>query len=567
MEFLSLPSLTYRILVVDDDYMLNSLFCSFLNSKGFEVVSAESLSTAVSVFERKEHIDLILLDYELGDGYGMGLFEAPAFADLDKKPPVIMVSANEDPLFLEQCFFGGVSDYIIKPVNLFLLALKVQALLNSAALQNLISQQNITLEEFKQEAEREEAVAKFTYEYLLRRNSPVIPGITIHLQSFSSFSGDIALAKRSPTGDLFFMLADATGHGLSAAITIMPVVTIFNTMVEKGFLLPHIVTEMNKKLVNDTPSDRFVAAILLEFNPTKNLLSVWNGGMPSACWVDKGKITHRFSSTTMALGILDDAIFDANVTTLELPTSGFLCAYSDGLYEQINASRQAFGIPRVEQLLTSSEPNKVQLLMNELQAHADGMKYDDDVSICVLEPEKIFLVQDEAATPVTTAITDVKVTDDFEWQVKITGDRLMRCEIPALCNQFLQGVSLDQKLCQRVFAIVSEMVSNGLDHGILGLSSAMKEEPDGFMNYFEERAARLSKLSESDYIELSVKWIKESDAGNLLISCRDSGPGYPFETHADPSLNRYSGRGLLMIKKLSKSVEVVAPGNLVKAIL
>lgn len=547
--------------------MLNSLFCSFLNSKGFEVLSAESLGAAVSVFERKEVVDLVLLDYELGDGYGMELFNAPTFVNLDKKPPVIMVSANEDPLFLEQCFFGGVSDYIIKPVNLFLLALKVQALLNASTLQGLISQQNIRLEEFKQEAEREEAVAKFTYEYLLRRNSPVIPGITIHLQSFSSFSGDIALAKRSPTGDLFFMLADATGHGLSAAITIMPVVTIFNTMVDKGFLLPHIVSEMNKKLVNDTPADRFVAAILLEFNPTKNLLSVWNGGMPRACWVDKGEITHRFSSTTMALGILDDAIFDANVTTLELPTSGFLCAYSDGLYEQVNANRQAFGIERVEQLLKSSEPNKVQLLINELQFHADGMKYDDDVSICVLEPEKIFVALNEASTPQANAITEAKANDDFEWHVKITGDRLAHCEIPALCNQFLQGVSLEQKLCQKVFAIVSEMVSNGLDHGVLGLSSAIKEEPDGFMNYFEERATRLSKLSENDYIELSVKWVNESGAQNLMISCRDSGPGYPFEVNADPSLNRFSGRGLLMIKKLSKSVEVIAPGNLVKAIL
>lgn len=567
MDFLELPHISHRILVVDDDFMLNSLFCSFLNSKGFETLSAESLGAAIKIFESGVLVDLVLLDYELGDGFGLELFSAPAFRDLFKKPPVIMVSANEDPHFLEECFLVGSSDYIIKPVNLFLLALKVQALLNAASLKELISQQNSTLEAFKQEAEREEAVAKFIYEYLLRRNLRVMAGISIHLQSHSSFSGDIALARQSPSGDIFFMLADATGHGLSAAITIMPVVTIFNTMVDKGFLLPQIVNEMNKKLVNDTPTDRFVAAILIEFNLAKSALYVWNGGMPTTYWVHEQKIIYRFASTNMALGILDDAMFDANVMTIELPTSGFLCAYSDGLNEQVNQQGEAFGVSRVEHLITSGAENITQHLLNELKNYAEGVKYDDDVSICVLDVEKIF----SELAPDVNLLQGENVPhtqrDVFALRVKINGDNLARCELPALCNQFLQGIAVDQKTCQIVFAIVSEMVSNGLDHGILGLSSAIKDEPDGFMTYFEERALRLSKLSESDYIELSIDWVDIDGTKHLVVSCRDSGVGYDPSTLADSTLNRFYGRGLIMIKNLATSVEIISPGNLVKAIL
>src|SRR5690606_24642607 len=125
----------------------------------------------------------------------------------ERQTPVIMISGNEDPVFLEQCFASGVADYIIKPVNLSLLALKVSSLIKSVSLQRLISLQNMELERFKQEAEREESIAKFTYEYLLRQNSQSIDGVSIWLKPSTSFSGDIALAKMSPGGDLYFLLA------------------------------------------------------------------------------------------------------------------------------------------------------------------------------------------------------------------------------------------------------------------------------------------------------------------------------------------------------------------------
>ena len=303
---------TSRILVVDDDEMLNYLFCSFLNSKGLETVSAHNLAEAIQSLSNDSQIDLILLDYQLGDGVGMDLLAPARLVAYKSKPPVIMISANEEPKFLEECFSGGVDDYIIKPVNLSLLALKVSALIKSVAMQKLIKAQNDELEAFKAEAEREEQIAKFTYEYLLRQNSHKYDGVDTWLKSFAAFSGDMMLVKKSPGGNFYFILADATGHGLSAAITIMPVVTIFNSMVTKGFHVQKIVTELNRKLIADTPADRFVAAVVIEINPFRREFNIWNGGMPSALWVNNGKIIHRFQSNHMALGILDEMQFDRN---------------------------------------------------------------------------------------------------------------------------------------------------------------------------------------------------------------------------------------------------------------
>ena len=378
------------ILVVDDDELLNGLFCQFLITKGFETLTAHSLVGAVELFEKGVTVDLILLDYQLPDGNGLELLDMINVEPASQNPPIIMISAKEDPVFLENCFSRGVADYIIKPVNLSLLALKVSALIKSVALQRVISVQNAELERFKKEAEREESVAKFTYEYLLRQNSQKIDGVSMWLKSSSSFSGDINLAKISPGGDLYFLLADATGHGLSAAITVMPVVSIFNTMVEKGFDLQAIVTEINKKLIRDTPQDRFVAAILIQMHQEQKKIDVWNGGMPTAYWVDEGEVLQSFSSRHMALGILDESMFDASVITCNFSRKGIIIAYSDGLIEEVNALGRPFSSARMANLVKARVSNLHTFLITSLREYTGRDQYRDDVSICMLELDKVF---------------------------------------------------------------------------------------------------------------------------------------------------------------------------------
>lgn len=554
-----------RVLVVDDDEMLNYLFCSFLNSRGLETFTAHSISDAKAILQIDGDIDLILLDYQLGDGVGMDLLEPSALASYINLPPVIMISANEEAEFLEQCFSGGVNDYIIKPVNLSLLALKVESLIKSVSMQRLITEQNEELENFKREAEREEQVAKFTYEYLLRQNSYAYDGVEVWLKSFAAFSGDMALVKKSPSGNLYFILADATGHGLSAAITIMPVVTIFNSMVAKGFHIQKIVTEINRKLVSDTPADRFVAAILLEINPFRREFSVWNGGMPPLLWVSQGGIKHQFHSTHMALGIMDENIFDASVTTIDLPAEGFVFAYTDGLTEQENPNHEPFSVARVVDIIAQQPKDLLQELSNSLLRHTDTSDYADDVSMCIIQPDLVFSGLTDAVEAEKTASSSLYVGNYFDWSVKLSGGQLENCEIPPLCNHFLQQVGVDQQLCQKIFAVLAEMVSNALDHGVLGLSSDIKENPDGFIQYFYEREARLKTLTDKDFVRLSMRWLPNGGDGCLLVEVEDSGVGYTPKNKVDEAAAKYSGRGTSLIQKLSESVEIIAPGNKIRA--
>lgn len=378
------------VLVVDDDEMLNHLICNFLNFKGMQTLAAHNLAEAIKIADADRNVDLILLDYQLGDGVGIDLLTSSAYTSYIEKPPVIMISANEEPQFLEQCFSAGVDDYIIKPVNLSLLALKIATLIKSVNMQKLIKCQYEELERFKAEAEREEQIAKFTYEYLLRQNSPKYPGVDVWVKSYAAFSGDVILVKHAPDGKLYCMLADATGHGLSAAITIMPIITIFNAMVAKSFPLPKMVAEINRKLVENTPIDRFVAANIMEINPRARTLSVWNGGMPPVCWIHDGKIIHRFHSEHMALGILEEPLFDDGVATVDLPPEGFIFACSDGLTEQENNARQCYSFASIEREIEARPDNLLEALARSLMRYVGKETYADDVSACVIYPSQVF---------------------------------------------------------------------------------------------------------------------------------------------------------------------------------
>ncbi|WP_152625392.1 fused response regulator/phosphatase [Cellvibrio sp. OA-2007] len=379
----------YSILVVDDDEYLNELMCQFLRSKGFVTHSICSYLKSFELLKTNSTFDLIVLDYQLGDGTGLEFLADLDFNNKINKPPVIMISSNQDSVLLENCFAKGVTDYLIKPVNLSLLALKASALINTVAMQKIIALQTAELERFKSEAEREESIAKATYEYLLQQNSQVVDGVTAWLQPSASFSGDIALTKISPSGDFYFLLADATGHGLSAAITLMPMVSIFSSMVDKNFNLNSIVTEINKKLIHDTPGDRFVAAVIVHWRREQNEIDVWNGGMPPVYWMHKGKLLHQFDSQHMALGILEEGMFDASVVSCPAQSLGLIVAYSDGLIEETNEDGVSFSIDRVANIALTNPAEILASLVVALEQYTGRKKYRDDISICILDMARI----------------------------------------------------------------------------------------------------------------------------------------------------------------------------------
>lgn len=124
-----------RILVVEDDKLLNSTLCYNLSMSGYDVDSALSKGAAMSFFTEEKY-GLAVLDVNLPDGSGFDLC-----SEMKKKNPdtaVIFLTARDLESDQLRGFELGADDYVIKPFPISVFQKKVSALLSRIQKQNAI---------------------------------------------------------------------------------------------------------------------------------------------------------------------------------------------------------------------------------------------------------------------------------------------------------------------------------------------------------------------------------------------------------------------------------------------
>lgn len=142
---------------------------------------------------------------------------------------------------------------------------------------------------------------------------------------------------------------------------------------------------------------------------------------------------------------------------------------------------------------------------------------------------------------------------EWELQLTLTARKLKRVDIPQVVLQMVEQIEVsDEKLSSRLFLVLSELLNNALDHGLLRLDSALKDSRDGIEHYYEERAARLEKL---DSGEIWLRLCKLSDPAQqcLRIDVCDSGSGFDHSEvlfRMSGAENARHGRGIALVKHM-----------------
>lgn len=116
----------FNILVVEDDVKLRKLFCTILAKSGYNAYQAGDGVEAWNVMEIS-HIDLIISDIMMPnmDGYEF----TKSVRDVNSEIPILMITAKEDFFAKERGFLLGTDDYMVKPIDVNEMILRVGALL------------------------------------------------------------------------------------------------------------------------------------------------------------------------------------------------------------------------------------------------------------------------------------------------------------------------------------------------------------------------------------------------------------------------------------------------------
>ena len=119
----------FRILVVEDDKDLNRTVCAFLNSSGYQATGCLDANDAYDAMYGNV-FDLIVSDIMMP---GIDGFEfAKNVRSLNENIPILFMTARDDFASKQRGFRIGVDDYMVKPIDLDELFLRIGALLRRA---------------------------------------------------------------------------------------------------------------------------------------------------------------------------------------------------------------------------------------------------------------------------------------------------------------------------------------------------------------------------------------------------------------------------------------------------
>jgi anti-sigma regulatory factor (Ser/Thr protein kinase) len=407
------------------------------------------------------------------------------------------------------------------------------------------------------------------------------------LQAAEVFSGDLIAAARTPAGDLYVMLADSSGHGLTAALAVMPVLQTFHAMVAKGYSLNALAAEINRKIGEYLPANRFVAAVLVALDAKNGRLSIWNGGCPPAVLLNsEGMAICQFDSMHLPLGILNPNHFDDEVKTYHYGNNRcqiLLC--SDGAVDSADSSNMEVGMAHLLQAArTGNVAERLPGMVRMLEQQLAGKQAHDDIALILVDCPAVdtealsvpvqmeLMAHDENFMGTFAQQEQGELSAKVEWQfaLTLTAPQLRQADIVPLLLQIINQIELgDPGLSGKLFLILSELFNNALDHGLLKLDSSLKNDPQGMDRYFEERTARLSQLEQGE-IKIKMQKVITAHSPCLKIVISDTGEGFDYMalqvSALDASMRRH-GRGIALVESLSSQLSYADNGRVSQVLI
>lgn len=123
----------FNILVVEDDMALRRMMLSVLEKNGFRPLPAEDGQEALDILER-EQVNLIISDMMMPNMDGLELTRLLRQSNYNM--PILMVTVNDSYAHKQKGFMAGVDDYMVKPIDINEMILRVHALLRRAKIAN-----------------------------------------------------------------------------------------------------------------------------------------------------------------------------------------------------------------------------------------------------------------------------------------------------------------------------------------------------------------------------------------------------------------------------------------------
>lgn len=557
-------------LVVDDEPTNRQMMQMMLTNLGYQTYGAENGLEAVEQFQQYR-VDLVFMDLMMPVMDGKEATRQIKALSQERFVPVIFLSASNDLDELSKCIAAGGDDFLNKPCHPTVLRSKILAMERIRNLHNKVHDLYKEVSDLHDVMSMDERLAEKIFNSVVLEGNIDLPGLEQFQRSPQTFSGDVLLSATRPNGDVLLLIGDLTGHGLAAAIGALPMAEVFRTMTLKGHAEEEILKEINSKLYNLLPTDRFVSMALVTLFHNKQVITAWNAGLPDLYLVDSNnQIKQTIKSVHPPLGVMAQLMSQPVPEVIMTDIGDRLLAYTDGLTEANNREQEEYGEDRLMEAIQNAFPGEPLYLqiMENFDHFCGTVMPRDDISIIEI-PSNAEVEVEHIPIPEPTRNATHVPRNNWRWQMELFASNLGHTDPVPMAMNFLHDMGMPAADTRAIFTIITELYLNALDHGVLKLDSSDRNSiDDGTLTKYQiERLKRLQTLDQGS-IKLELLGSHVDDLHTLTISITDTGRGFNYDNWLNPDTrpaNAFSGRGIMLLQGLCDQLTYIHPGNQAQA--
>src|SRR5437868_11636729 len=353
------------ILVVDDDSVTRRLLVRTLAAVGYACEESENGAEAL-VRVRNDAPALLLLDYDMP---GLNGAEVLKKMRTDPTPGVaqittIMLTGHGGEESEVLCLEAGADDFVTKPINTAVLRARIETQLRLRSMRDQLLKQNEELEAWRQNLEQDLAAARLTQQSLIPQKPPALPGweVAAYYRPVIQVGGDIYGWLRMRDGRILFWIADATGHGASAALlTALAKLLFYHGCVEHDAPAA-IMQTVNNDFRSIFGARSFMTAMCVALDPASGRANVVGAGHPPLLIARHDGGADSIASSAPPLGLVERAQFIETIVNLRRGEAFVLC--TDGLFGAANGEKPRLTPEHLAKMIDRSAPSAEALLMS-----------------------------------------------------------------------------------------------------------------------------------------------------------------------------------------------------------
>lgn len=310
-------------MIVDDDPSIRKFMDRVLRNEGYLVFTAVNGRDGMEQVQRI-HPDLIILDMDMPEMTGLDFLKVVRNGKITSAP-VLILSGTTDLDMIIESYAYGVYDFIRKPEHTGVMLKRVR---NGIEIGKLIT--------FNEYMRIELGMARG-----LQRNlypQPELESDRFILSAWNmpltDIGGDLYDYIQFRDGRLMFIVADVSGHSISAALFISIVKMVFRNALKKTDDPGSILTEMNHEMTEHLGMGLFVTLFCGLLDPVAGILKYASAGHPFPCFFSNTG-TDTLDGAGPFMGPIHDAVYETY--TRSLHHGNRLLVYTDGIIDSFDS--------------------------------------------------------------------------------------------------------------------------------------------------------------------------------------------------------------------------------------